>query len=436
MRVENGNAMARGGAFSFAECSRLAWAALRANKMRSALTVLGVFIAVVVLVMVFSIMYGVDRDLRVQLELYGTDTLFVYKFDPGIHLRRPPQELRLRRPLLFEDADAIAEQAPSVSEVSVQIDALWSHLNERPDAPFYIPTARYGGKEVTAVSFEGVTPSFVMVQSAQMEQGRFFTESENLHRAKVAVIGYDLAEKLFPAHDALGKELLVEGMSVRVVGVLEKSKAVFLRDNTADKQVYIPYLTYRQHLPQVRENFITVLAHPGFKSQAADEITAILRRRRGDGPGKPNSFELSSAEAITKQFRSIMSSVALLTIAIASVGMLVGGVGVMNIMLMSVTERTQEIGLRKAVGARSRDVVRQFLVEAMVLTGAAGVAGVIFCLSLIQLLHIAAPKVPAVVPGWVIPAAVAAAMSVGLFFGIYPAAKAAQLDPVEALRHE
>jgi putative ABC transport system permease protein len=414
--------------FHVGENTRMAMQTLRQHKTRSALTVFGVVIAVVVLILVFSVMYGVDNDMRAYLEDFGTDTLFVFKFEPGIHMGNLSQEERTRKPLTFDDAVAVEDEAPSVKKVCVE--AVPWDFNGFSN---FQPTAKFNGKEVYNIGFEGTTTSYETVQNAHMAFGRFFSDVENEHREDVTVVGFDLAETLFPGHDAVGKTLQVDTMNFTIVGVLEKRKGTFLRDETADKEVLIPIDTYRKRRPQDKENFLTALAYAGKKDQATDEITGILRRRRHDAYNAKNSFGVSSAEAITDQFRSIMSSVALLTIAVASVGLLVGGVGVMNIMLMSVTERTHEIGIRKAIGARRGDVVRQFLIEAVVLTGSGGVVGVLIALGLIFLVNVLLPNVPAAVPLWSIGAAVLAAMSVGLFFGIYPAVKASGLDPVEAL---
>lgn len=414
------------------ENTRMALTTLREHKMRSFLTVLGVVIAVVVLILVFSVMYGMDKDLRGFLEDFGTETLFINKFDPGIHIGRLSQEERTRKPLTAEDADAIAEECPAVQYATAEV-VPWDFTNRNNS---FTPAAKYEDKEVLGINFSGATLDYLNVYNGRMAQGRFYTQAEDLHKSDVAVLGWDLADTLFPGGDAIGKVISVSGMQFQVIGVMEKRKKPPLGDSDAEKMVIVPYHTYRKHRPQDKEHFLAAKAFPGQKAVAEDEVRGVLRRRRNDQYNKPDSFGISSAEQISEQFRSIMGAVALVTIVVASVGLLVGGVGVMNIMLMSVTERTHEIGVRKAIGARRRDVIRQFLVEAVVLTGSGGLVGVLVALFFVALANVLLPSIPSAVPMWSLGVAVVAAMSVGLFFGMYPAVKAAKLDPVEALRYE
>jgi len=416
--------------WQMSENAKMALATVREHKTRSFLTVLGIVIGITALISVASILVGLDRDMRGFLEDYGADTLFVFKFSPGIHIGRLSMEERMRKPLTLEDGMAIQESCPAVKEIVVEIFPRFT------GGPMAAKTARYQGQEVFDVDHTGALASYEQVYNARMEQGRFFTEAEDLHREDVVVVGHDLADALFPGGHALGKTIIVDSVPYRILGVLEPRKGQFFKDQSADRNATVPYHTYQKHHPQDDENFIGVTPYENMKAQAEDEIRELLRRRRRVAYDKPDNFGISSAEAIAVQFRQITGVVALITVVISSIGLLVGGVGVMNIMLMSVTERTREIGVRKAIGARRRDIIWQFLIEAVTLTASGGAIGVLLGAAISGLINLLLPSLPSAVPFWAVVAAVLVSTSVGLFFGMYPAVRAAGLDPVEALRYE
>jgi putative ABC transport system permease protein len=414
------------------ENAKMAIATLRENKMRAFLTVLGVVIGITALLSVVAILVGVYSEVDAYLTDYGPETLFIFRFDPGIHSGRLSPEERDRKPLSFEDAEAIGQLCPAVRTVTT---SLYPRFVE--DGPQRGPvTARYLSKEVSGVDYNGTLPATEEVFNSRPSRGRFFSEAENLHRADVAVIGADIAKTLYPDMDPLGKPILVDGVTYEVIGVLEPRKGGFVKDQSADKAIMVPYRSYHKHIPEDDENFVGAKAYPGQMAEAEDQIRAVLRRRRNVPYNQHDNFGISTAQQIADQFRQITGSVALLISVISSIGLLVGGVGVMNIMLMSVTQRTREIGVRKAIGARRRDIIWQFLTEAIVLTGTGGIIGVVLGGIISLLINLAVPNLPSSIPLWSIILAVGVSMSVGLFFGMYPAIKAARLDPVEALRYE
>jgi len=418
-------------ALHFGVNSRMALETVREHKTRSFLTVLGVVIGVAAMIFVASILVGVDKNTADFLNDWGTNTLWLFRFDIGFRTSQLTAEERARKPLSYDDAMAILAECPSVKNVNPE---LMQRFTFGPGMRTF--SARYGSHEVNNIDFDGTTPSWAEVYNGRVAQGRFFTEFENLHSADVTIIGADINKAFFPANDGVGQSIIVDGVPYTVVGVMEKRKTAFLGSDSPDKLIRIPYNTYHKHYPADDENFIGAEAYPGKMAEAEDEIRGLLRRRRRVAYDKPDSFAITSAAAVADTFRQIMSTVALMTVVVSSIGLLVGGVGVMNIMLMSVTERTHEIGVRKAIGARRGDVIRQFLTEAMVLTGLGGIAGVLVGFAGASLLPLAFPTLPTSVPVWAIVMAVGMAASVGLFFGMYPAIKAARLDPVEALRYE
>ena len=405
----------------------LALDTLRTHKFRSFLTILGVLIGTTTVIAVTSIVAGLDKQLVDVAEQFGTRTLWVYKMQLGAPHRLTRDE-RLRKPLSYEDAMAIKEQSPSTDTVSVE---LFREMGE-----FGLPpvTARYKGQDMIDALFIGVTADHLRLINATLGEGRFFTDAEDLHRRDVAVIGNGVRERFFPHGDAIGKTILVDGHSVEIIGTLTKFKS-FLGDDQNDKGILIPYFTYKKLYPEARDNFICVLVQPGKMEQAKDEVTEILRRRRRVKPSDPDNFGLASAESVINQFRQVIATVALVMVVISSIGLLVGGIGVMNIMLVSVTERTREIGLRKALGATPILIRRQFLVEASALGLVGGLAGAALGIGGAKVIpHFISNDIT--VSSYAVVGAIAVAVAVGLVFGVYPASRAARLAPIDALRSE
>ena len=401
----------------------LALDTLRTHKFRSFLTLLGVLIGTMTVIGVASIFKGLDQQMVEFSEGFGTRTLFIFKWDPGIKFNVTREEW-MRKPLTYEDAMAIRDLCPTVESVAAETFR-WGPA----------VTSKYKGQEMVDTNFSGVTPDHFQNINAVLKDGRLFTDIDSLHRRDVAVLGADVVKRFFENEDPIGKTINVDGHNFEIVGTLDQRKQ-FLGENGNDRVVFLPYWTYKKYYALAKDNFITARAVPGKLYQAKDEVESLLRRRRKDKSTDPDSFGIATAESFIQQFREIMGSIVLVTIVVSSIGLMVGGIGVMNIMLVSVTERTREIGVRKAIGARRSDITWQFLLEAMTLTAAGGLLGILGGYSLSFLIHTFVPNLPSTVPVWSAIAGLAVSVSIGLFFGIWPALKASRLDPIVALRYE
>ena len=401
------------------------------HKLRSFLTILGVVIGTMTVIVIAAFVSGIDARVSKEIESFGTNSVYAYRFDPGFNFN-PSAEERMRKPLSYEDALAIQAECPSVTFVvpfMSPVDFTAGPFTERVNV-------RHREIEMTNATVQGTLPTYFRMGVTTVAEGRFFTEEENTRRADVVVIGRDVANTLFPFANALDGELMINGRNYRVVGVLAERETFIVGaedPNNENKAVYLPYLTLKQLYPDVKDNFIMAQAQPSKMKQAVEEIREVLRKRRKVPFSKPDNFGLQTSDQIIEQFGAITGGVFALMIAISSVGLLIGGIGVMNIMLVSVTERTKEIGVRKAIGARRRDIVIQFLIEAATLTGLGGVLGIILG-SLIALLI--RTVMPTYIPLWAPIVGFAVSVTLGVGFGLWPAWKAARLNPIEALRYE
>jgi putative ABC transport system permease protein len=409
----------------FREVFRMALDSLRSHKLRSFLTVLGIVIGVMTVIGMVSIIQGLNKSFLAELQSAGSDMIIITK-NEAVQMGRMSEEERTRKDLTLEDAKAIETGAPLVRGVAVDLAV----------SPFETIEIKYQNAKNDTAMVIGMNEQWPVVMSLYLPQlGRFVTESEVEHSARVCVLGSELADALFPVTNPLGKEIRVGPEAFTVVGVLAKRGQMF--GQSRDNFVGLPITTLMKYFRYERSNLEIIAAprDPDTLGETIEQITGVLRQRRKVPFGKPNDFNIMTQDTMVDLYNQLTGAAYLVMIVISSIGLLVGGIGVMNIMLVSVKERTREIGIRKAIGARSGDILKQFLIEAMFLTGTGGLIGVLVGFGIALIVKATTP-LPATVSPWSVVLGLSVSAAIGLFFGIFPAQKAAHMDPIVALRYE
>ena len=418
-------------ALRFSEEVLLALDTLRRNPLRSSLTILGIVIGITTVITVSSVINGLNENVLGGIRELGSDTIIAYRF-PWASLSRPPSEWFNRKELQAEWADDIA-RLPHVAAAAPSMRIFEPHFGS---GTADVSRGAYRSKNVI---LQGNTPSISQIFDLKVQYGRPFNDTDTEHRSPVALLGYDTVRTLFPESpsDSIGKEVTIDGQLFNVIGTFEKRRqGISGGSNPEDNIAIMPVTTLRKLYPNNRDYVLFIKASgPEKVSEAVEETRELLRRKRRLSNDKPDDFALFTSDYFLDLWNKISSLIFILMFAVASVGLLVGGIGVMNIMLVSVTERTREIGVRKAIGAKRSNILAQFLIEAVTLSAVGGVIGVIFGSGISLLMRYGA-HLPAVLSlFWIVTALVMCAM-IGIVFGVYPAWKAARLDPVEALRYE
>jgi putative ABC transport system permease protein len=408
------------------EILSMAFDNVRAHKFRSFLTVLGIVIGVMTVIAISSILTGLRANIIQYVEEFGTNNIYAFHLSTGFSGPQDKEE-RTRKPLTPDDAEAIRQQSTAVEDVANVAFIEWR----------FDKTLNYQGHTYKQGSLQGVSGNYAVTTNILMQEGRFISDLDDQHRRDCMVIGVNVAEALFPNKSQVtGTQVMMGGRPFEIIGVLEKRKTGLFGENEEDNAIFIPFRTARKLSPRSEYMMLIIRARSGQLPIALTQVEDVLRRQRAVKFDQDNDFDLSTADKFIEQFDSITAMVGLIAIAISSIGLLVGGIGVMNIMLVSVTERTHEIGIRKAIGARRKDIVRQFLFEAMTLTFLGGVLGVLLAYGVSQLIIFLIPTLPATVPTWAVITGLIVSVMIGLVFGVWPARKASRLDPIEALRYE